>query len=35
LRSEGLRIRALPLGELPWPTTLNSSLTSLAILVRD
>jgi predicted O-methyltransferase YrrM len=35
LRSEGCRIRAIPLGELPWPTTLNSNLTNLAILVQD
>jgi predicted O-methyltransferase YrrM len=34
LRSEGWKIRAIPLGELPWPTTLNSNLTSLAILIR-
>jgi predicted O-methyltransferase YrrM len=35
LRSEGWKIRAVPLGELPWPTTLNSNLTSLAILIRE
>ena len=35
LRSEGLRIRAVPLGELPWPTTLKTNLTSLAILLQD
>ena len=35
LRAEGCRIRAIPLGELPWPTTLNSNLTNLAILVQD
>jgi hypothetical protein len=26
-------MRALPLGALPWPTKLNSNLTSLALLV--
>jgi predicted O-methyltransferase YrrM len=33
LRAEGAPIRILPLGELPWPTKLNSSVTSLALLV--
>jgi predicted O-methyltransferase YrrM len=35
LRSEKWKIRAVPFGELPWPTTLNSNLTSLAILVQE
>jgi predicted O-methyltransferase YrrM len=33
LRVEGAPVRILPLGELPWPTKLNSSVTSLALLV--
>lgn len=35
LRSEGARLRVLPLGELPWPTKLGSNVTSLALLLRD
>jgi predicted O-methyltransferase YrrM len=35
LRSEGWNIRAVPFGELPWPTTLKTNLTSLAILVQE
>ena len=31
---EGTGIKALPLGELPWPTKLDSNVTSLAVLVR-
>lgn len=34
LKSEGSKIEVLPLGELPWPTKLQSSVTSLAMLVR-
>ena len=33
LRREGARIRAIPLGNLPWPTKLGSSATSLALIV--
>lgn len=33
LRNEGHPIGVLPLGELPWPTKLGSSTTSLALLV--
>jgi predicted O-methyltransferase YrrM len=33
LRAEGCQFRVLPLGELPWPTKLNSRTTSLALLV--
>ena len=33
LRSEGAKLKALPLGELPWPTKLGSQKTSLALLV--
>lgn len=35
LRSEGARLRVLPLGGLPWPTKLGSHVTSLALLLRD
>jgi predicted O-methyltransferase YrrM len=35
LRSEGAKIKAIPLGELPWPTKLGSRKTSLALLVRE
>jgi predicted O-methyltransferase YrrM len=35
LRTQGLRIRALPLGELPWPTKLGTQLTTLALVVPD
>ena len=30
LRAEGARFRVLPLAELPWPTKLGRSVTSLA-----
>ena len=32
LQSEGEDIKVLPLGRLPWPTKLNSNVTSLALL---
>jgi predicted O-methyltransferase YrrM len=35
LRSEGAKIKAIPLGELPWHTKLGSRRTSLALLVGD
>jgi predicted O-methyltransferase YrrM len=35
LRREGLNLSVLPLGKLPWPTGLESHLTSLALLLRD
>jgi predicted O-methyltransferase YrrM len=35
LRSEGASLKAIPLGELPWPTKLGSRKTSLALLVRE
>lgn len=35
LRKEGTPIRAVPLGDLPWPTKLGSRKTSLALLTRD
>ncbi|MCP5143696.1 MAG: class I SAM-dependent methyltransferase [Gammaproteobacteria bacterium] len=35
LRQEGARITALPLGALPWPTKLGSTVTSLAVLLRN
>ena len=35
LRAEGAKIKAIPLGELPWPTKLGSRRTSLALLVRE
>jgi hypothetical protein len=34
LRSEGVGIGVLPLGELPWPTKAGSHLTSLALAGR-
>lgn len=34
LRSEGAKIAAEPLGDLPWPTKEDSNRTSLALLVR-
>jgi predicted O-methyltransferase YrrM len=34
LRSEGAEIKVIPLGQLPWPTKLESRITSLAILSR-
>jgi len=33
LKAEGAKINVLPLGALPWPTKLNSRVTSLALLV--
>lgn len=35
LRSEGADLNAVPFGDLPWPTKLESKRTSLALLVRD
>jgi predicted O-methyltransferase YrrM len=35
LRSEGAKIKAMPLGELPWHTKLGSRRTSLALLVAE
>jgi len=35
LRRLGYPIRAVPLGELPWPTTLNSNITNLALVLRE
>ncbi len=35
LRREGARFGVLPLGELPWPTKLGGSITSLAAVVRE
>jgi predicted O-methyltransferase YrrM len=34
LEAEGADIEVLPLGRLPWPTKLNSTMTSLALLGR-
>ena len=34
LQSLGYPIRALPLGELPWPTTLGSNITNLALVLH-
>ena len=34
LKSEGVKLKLLPLGELPWPTKLQSNVTSLALLSR-
>jgi predicted O-methyltransferase YrrM len=34
LREEGANVTVLPLGELPWPTKLQSNVTSLALLLR-
>ena len=34
LKAEGANLEVLPLGELPWPTKLQSSITSLALLVK-
>ncbi len=33
--AENKRVRILPLGELPWPTKLNSNFTSLAMVVAS
>jgi predicted O-methyltransferase YrrM len=35
LRAERVALRALPLGELPWPTKRGSRVTSLALLARS
>ena len=35
LRAEGAAIKALPLGDLPWPTKLGGNKTSLALVVAD
>ena len=35
LQCEGVALTAVPLGELPWPTKLGSSVTSLALLVKS
>lgn len=35
MRKEGADAFVLPLGRLPWPTKLNSSFTSLALLTRS
>ncbi|HWN10329.1 MAG TPA: class I SAM-dependent methyltransferase [Pyrinomonadaceae bacterium] len=35
LISEGVPIKVIPLGELPWPTKLGSSYTSLALVTRE
>jgi hypothetical protein len=34
LQNEGLPIKIVPLGALPWPTKLGSRVTSLAIVTR-
>lgn len=34
-REEGVNLAVLPLGELPWPTKLQSNITSLALLLRS
>jgi predicted O-methyltransferase YrrM len=34
LRSSGGRVNVMPLGRLPWPTKLNSNVTSLAVVAR-
>jgi hypothetical protein len=35
LKAEEAKVVVLPLGELPWPTKLRSSATSLALLLGD
>ncbi|MBN2492010.1 MAG: class I SAM-dependent methyltransferase [Planctomycetes bacterium] len=35
LRGEGVKVTVLPLGALPWPTKLESRVTSLGLLVKD
>lgn len=35
LRAEGARLRVLPLGQLPWPTKLGRSVTSLAAVAPE
>ena len=34
-REEGLNVTVVPLGKLPWPTKLQSNVTSLALLLRS
>ncbi len=34
LQEEGAKLEALPLGKLPWPTKLGTSITSLALLTK-
>lgn len=35
LKSEGVNIEVVPLGGLPWPTKLQSNVTSLALLLKN
>lgn len=35
LQREGAKLTVLPLGELPWPTKLQSNISSLALLLRN
>jgi predicted O-methyltransferase YrrM len=35
LKSEGANLEVMPLGELPWPTKLQSNVTSLALLLNN
>ena len=35
LKAQGAELQAVPLGELPWSTKLNSHVTSLALLARS
>jgi predicted O-methyltransferase YrrM len=35
MQQEGVAVRDMPFGALPWPTKLESSVTSLALLARD
>ncbi len=35
LKKEGANLTVLPLGELPWPTKLQSNVTSLALLLKN
>jgi len=35
LRREGVAIRAIPLGALPWPTKRGTTVTSLALVTKD
>ena len=35
LKAEGAKLAVLPLGELPWPTKLQSNVTSLALLLGN
>ena len=34
LRSTGVAIKVIPLGSLPWPTKLDSNMTSLAVIAK-